>query len=162
MAISARYSAELSVSETLESNVAAATSATIRHEGFNSAYNIRPANGDAPGAIVVADILSLTAGALTIDLTNLAGTDGTKDGTGLKVQAVLIRNHDEGNAAMTFGVGASNGYQLKGATWEETLLVGQEMLFYGNDATPDIEASAKTIDVTGTGTESFQFMVVLG
>ena len=107
-------------------------------------------------------VVSLSGGAATIDLTSLTGVNNESvDGTGLKLQVLKMKNRT-GNATMTIDVGASNGYELAGAGFEATLQAGQELTFFGNDATPDIGASAKTLDLTGTGTESAEISIVMG
>lgn len=107
--------------------------------------------------------LALSTGAKILDLTAL--TDGvlaTKDFTGLKVQVIKLINKTGNANDMTFAVGASNGYNLMGSDWTITLTAGQHILLFGNDATPDVGSGAKTIDVTGTGSQAFQILIVAG
>jgi len=92
--------------------------------------------------------------AATIDLTALPGTNnGVVDGSGLKVNGVHFRaatalGADNG-AAVTIVVGAANGYELSGPAFSITLAPGQEFAYMGNNATPDIAAADRTLDMTG-------------
>jgi hypothetical protein len=161
MAVSASYSLRCDVNETLATNVPAAETPVIIHGQFSSTGTLN-ATSTPPATKMAAQTISLTAGAVTIDLTALTGTNGaTVDGTGLKVQILKLKNRSS-NAVMTFGEGASNGYEALGNAWTLKLLAGQEIEMFLNDAAPDIASGAKTIDVAGTGTESFDFIVVMG
>jgi hypothetical protein len=42
------------------------------------------------------------------------------------------------------------------------LAPGQEFLFFGNEATPDVGSGAKNIDLVGTLTQGVQVVVVAG
>ena len=109
---------------------------------------------------------TLVAGALTLDLTALVNSEGTTiDTTGLKLQTIVIEN-PAGNADMTVGIGASNGYALFGtagkvevpASATQDGRMGQVF----NDQTPDVAGGAKEIDITGTGTEKVRIGMTFG
>ena len=105
---------------------------------------------------------ALTAGAATIDLTALTGTNGAAvDFTGLKVQAAKFIN-PVGNAAMTITFGATNPYLLGGTAFKWILSAGQELLVYLNDASPDVASGAKNIDISGTLAQSLTCVLVAG
>ncbi|HUX17166.1 MAG TPA: hypothetical protein VMW52_11885, partial [Phycisphaerae bacterium] len=59
-------------------------------------------------------------------------------------------------------VGETNGYALLGAAFSVALLAGQEVLIYGNEATPDVASGAKVLDLVGTGVQGLDVIVVLG
>ena len=111
MSVTVTWSNDVTVAETLTSGVTGASNPIIRHNGFNA-----PKSGEAevatltasttPAATKVAEgNLALTAGAYTIDLTSLTGTNGASvTFNGLTVRNILIRN--KGAAAMTFAKGA--------------------------------------------------------
>jgi len=82
------------------------------------------------------------------------------DGTGLKVQLFKIKNKGANNLTVKFG--ASNPYNLLGASWTMILAQNQEITMYGNDATPDISSSAKNIDLSGTTTQTSEVVIVMG
>jgi hypothetical protein len=161
MSVAATYSLKLEVRETLTVGVDAASLPVVLHDQLNVSGTLN-ATSAVPATKHIQDAaVPLAAGVYTIDLTALPGTGGaTVDGTGLKVQ--LIRIHNKGAAAMTFADGVTNGYELLGAAWTITLPPGGAMQFYLPDTAPDIGASAKTIDVTGTGTQTFDLSIVMG
>lgn len=164
MSIEAAYVANLTVVETLETNVPAvsASDAGITHNGWNKSATLN-ASSTPPATKTAAFQKALSTGSGTIDLTALPGTNGaTVDGTGLKVQAIKFANPAANANPITVAVGASNGYDLFGSAFSITLQPGQEALFYGNDATPDVGASDKTLDLTGTGSQALNVQVVLG
>ena len=106
----------------------------------------------------------MSGGAGTIDLTALPGktVDETINGTGLKVQTAKFRNLPTNANKITIKFGAANPYNLKGSTFTFELLPGQSDLFLGNDATPDIASGARTIDISGTGSQVLEVMIVMG
>lgn len=113
--------------------------------------------------LVYKKTLALTAGALTIDLTALTNTLGeTIATTGKKVRAIAIVPTSTNTGALTFTEGSSNGYELGGNTWKYALTAGQYFMVYCDADTPDVAAGAKTIDVTGTGTETFDILIIFG
>ena len=73
----------------------------------------------------------------------------------------MFQNPKTNANAVTIKVGASNGYPLKGASWQETLQPGDQMLCYLTAATA-IGSAAKSIDLAGTGSQAFNMAVVMG
>jgi hypothetical protein len=109
--------------------------------------------------------VALVAGAYTIDLTALPDVNGaTTTLTGKKVRALFFENL--GAANMTFAKGASNGLDTLSGAWTMTLLPGEKRCIdlMGVDVASiaAISGTIKTIDVTGTGTDTFDFGVVVG
>ncbi len=103
-------------------------------------------------------LLSLSAGVATIDLRALTGTNGgSVDGNGLKLQIFRVKNL--GAAEMTFAVGASNGLDIgDGIKVPPGAVIGAMY----NDGLHDVDASHKTIDVTGTGSQTAEITIVMG
>lgn len=106
--------------------------------------------------------LSLSAGALTVDLTSLARTGRSAlDLTGQIVYGFLIENL--GANDMTFVAGAISGYGLFSATngtvvgANNGLEMGYTPAGYGT-----VGASALNIDVSGTAAQSFNIMLITG
>lgn len=165
MAVSLNPQFLLSVVETLTGNVDAAESPQVTHSGFNLTGVRLNASSTPPATKVSAVTHALTAGAKTIDLTVLPGTEGNQDCTGLKLQLLLLEN-PAGNAAITIGKGASNGYALFGTTNTVTVAAAATqagyLAFFFPEGLPDVAAGAKTIDVSGTGTQEFNLILVLG
>lgn len=167
MAVTVNYKASSTVVETLASSDAPASSAANRkviHDGYNTTKALSGST-TVPVTKMAAFSQALTAGAATIDLTSLNGTGGnTVDGTGLKLQILRVRAPTTNSNPLTLTKGASNGYGLDsgGSAWTKVLDPGQEMLFYGNNLAPDIAGGVKNIDLSGTGVESVEVMIVMG
>jgi hypothetical protein len=118
--------------------------------------------GAVPVTKVVATEVALIAGAKTLDFTAIAGTNGrTHDMSALRLQHLILKNKT-GNAAMTFEVGASNGYTGLGSAFSVTLAAKQAIIFIGQEGAAEVAAGVKTIDITGTGTEIFEIIAVFG
>jgi len=150
------------VQETLETNPysAAAAGRIVTHSLFNSS-KILTAATTPPVTKVAAFKQALSAGAATIDLTALTGTNGAiVDGTGLKVQVLKVKN--TGVAPLTITPGAVSGYNLLGAGMSLILAQNQELEIFGNDATPDIAAGAKNLDLAGTLAQESEWIIVMG
>lgn len=163
MPVSLTVGMKITSVETISANVPAAATndKTITHSGFNKPDTTLNASSTPPVTKCSYSQPALSGGAYTINLAALTGSNGVAvDLTGLKVQAVKIKNN--GANPMTFTEGASNGYALLGTTFLFTVQPGQEIMLLGNDATPDVAAGDRTIDVTGTGTQSFDLAVVAG
>jgi len=157
-----QYNAQMTVTEILAGNVVGLSDKTVKHTLLNKTIQLD--SGTTPPVTKVATYRqALVAGAGTIDLTALVGTNGaTVDGSGLKVQAIKLSNPSTNANVITATFGAGNPYNLAGAAWSVALLPGQEFLFYGNDATPDIAAGAKDIDLAGTLVEPLDYSIVMG
>lgn len=163
MSVSASWAATCTVVETLPNNTSSAPDATrkVTHTEFNEGSTLT-ATTTPPATTVAEFIATLTAGALTIDLTALTGTNGvTVNGTGLKVQVVRIKNL--GANIMTFKVGAANGHTgVFAATNGQPVQPGAVFMLYTNDTNDDVDGTHKTWDVTGTGSQTAEITIVLG
>lgn len=107
---------------------------------------------------------ALAAGADTIDLTALPEGNfaADQDFTGLKVQVALIHVLATATVAMTFSAGATNPYNLFGASGQIELGPDDWCLLLFDETTPDVAAGAKEIDVAGSGTESYEIQLAAG
>jgi len=164
MSVKLTYTTALTVAEVLAANTVSAAEAqrTVTHSLLNKSA-VFTGTSDVPVSKVAAFEKALVAGAGSIDLTALVGTNGAAvDGTGLKVQAIKVIADADNSAAITLADGASNGYELLGASWTIKLKAGQEIVIFGNEETPDIGGTAKVIDLTGTGTDKLQIIIVMG
>jgi len=164
MSVKLQYTTNLTAIEVLATNVNGepAANVTVKHTRLNKSATYQ-ADTTPPVTKVATFSQSLTDGAATIDLTALEGTNGAAvDGTGLKVQAIKIVAKAANANAITIAKGASNGYALAGAGFSVALAAGQEVVLFGNDATPDIAVDAKTLDLTGTGTQGVDVVIVMG
>lgn len=146
--------------------VDAASSVTIVQSGFNLS-GVRLTGSTTPAVTKESyHDYTFTAGAVTVDLTALLDAVGAAvDGTGLKVQCLIIKN-PAGNASINMAPGASNGYDIFGASNDITIpghaTYDNYLSFYFPEGTPDVAAGDKTLDFTGTGTQTFYLGIVLG
>lgn len=162
MSVALSYAAQVTVTETLAANVVAAPSPIITHNAYNGSANLTGST-TPPVSAFAAFLKALSTGTATIDLTSLTGTNGaTVVGTGLKVQCAKFKNTSTNANNITIAAGASNGYNLLGASFTLILAPGQEITIYGNNATPAVASGAKTIDLTGTGSQTLECVIVLG
>ncbi len=162
MSITAEYVSGVTANETLETSVPASTDPIVKHNGYDTSESLT-ATSDRPITKVAYFSQALTAGTATIDLTALTGTNGAAiDGSGLKVQMFKIAVPSGNANTYQVKVGAANGYDLMGANWDDTLQPGQEMTFFGYDATPDVAGADKTIDCVGTGSQAANITIWFG
>jgi hypothetical protein len=163
MSVAVTYAATCTVAETLGQNTGSAPAAQrlVTHSSYNQAAALNGAT-TPPATTCAHFLLALTAGAATIDLRNLTGTNGAVvDGNGLKVQVVRIKNL--GANAMTVKSGAANGHTGFFTPTTGTIIPpGAHIVIYTNDNGDDVDATHKTWDVTGTGTQTAEVTIVLG
>lgn len=164
MSISVSAAMTLSVTETLAGIPFASTTAKdkqIVHNGLNETWTLN--SGSTPPATQVCDFQkALSTGAGTIDLTAVPGSLGNLDLTGLKVQLVRFRNPSGNANPITVTFGAANGYLLLGTAWKMILQPGQSVELFLNDASPDVDATHKNIDIAGTGSQALDVLLVAG
>ena len=112
MSISATAVANLTVVETLAIDVPFAPGASITHNGLNTTAKLSATTTPA-GAEVAAIAVPLVAGAATIDLTAMAGTNALAvNGTGLQIQAVMIQNPEGNLHPLVVAPAGTDGYAL--------------------------------------------------
>ena len=158
MSLSVSYNFGLTVRETIEAGVAGVSNPTLTFDGYNESGT---KNGSSVPAVTKQSqfLLTLTAGAATINLAALTGANGaTVDMTGLRVQFIRIKNL--GANSMAFANGASNGIALPSGTI--TVPAGGIYQAYFADASPDIAAADRTLDVTGTLVETAEITIIAG
>lgn len=164
MSVAVTSSMALVVDETLETNVALLDPADkkIRHK--LSASRTLNATSTPPGTKVVSGEIAMTAGAATLDLRAIAGANGaSQDLNGLKVQEIILESKAGNANPITIVGGAANGYLVFGTAGKVTLAAAGDaahLLF--NDSLPDVDATHKTLDISGTGTQTLQYIIVAG
>lgn len=164
MAVAATAVFQCKVVETLEANTASAAEAKrkVTHDQFDDTYELAAAT-TPPATKVAAFEQNLSAGAATINLAALTGTNGaTVDLTGLKVQIISIEAKAANANPITIVPGASNGIDLFGASSSITLQPGQRFMWFGNDAAPDVASGDRTLDLSGTGSQGLNIIIVAG
>lgn len=151
----------LTVSETVTSPDAAAANATVKHDQFNVS---KTANSSAPYSVTLtaSQEIALVAGAKTIDLTALIGTNlGAVSLDTKKPIWLLIKNKSTNvGGPMTFAKGASNGYTGLGASFSIQIPIGGSILIDLNTGTTTVSSTVKNIDVSGSGTDVIQLCVL--
>jgi hypothetical protein len=116
-----------------------------------------------PVSKVVGRTLALSSGAATVDLTTITGANGaTVNSTGSRVQAIYLENVAANSNTIAVTQGASNGYDGFGPDFKVTLNPGAMLLIYSADGGTDIGASNRTLDLAGTGAQTFNLLVVTG
>lgn len=158
MAVTSQYAFKIFATETVSGD--GFSSQSLVHADYDETGTLSSSSA-APITKIVSKLVTLTTGAYTIDLTTITGTNGVaQDGTGLKVQMIRVKNLGANN--MTFSEGASNGLSLFGSSWSKVVYpsgVWQEFL---NEGSPDIASGDRTIDVAGTGSQTFELTVLMG
>jgi len=162
MSVTASIVMNATVVETLTTNADSLSGGDtdITHKAFNFNSTIK-SDSLVPATKVSAQVVALSTGAKTLDLTALTGANGgTVDATGLKLQVWKVKNL--GAADMTFTFGAANPYNALGSAFLFVLKQNQQAMFFLNDSSPDVGSGAKTIDVSGTGSQTFQNLMIFG
>lgn len=160
MTVTVAYDFKATKSETLDTNVTDAGTKLVTHDQWNVSGTLN-ANSTPPVTKTANWLTTLTAGSATIDLTAMLGTNGvTVDGTDLKPQIVRVRNL--GSNALVIEPGDSNGYALLGAAFKISIPAGGTFQVFLNDGTADIASNAKTLKLTGSGSQTSRWSVDVG
>ncbi len=165
MSTALTYQAIATVVETPAGNGSAfvkATDATVTLDGMNTTVVLGAAT-TPPVSKSALFTATLVAGTVNIDLTALVGLGGgAQDCTGLRVQLARFKA-PAGNAnPITIQGGDTNSYDLMGSTFKTILQPGQEVTFYGCNLAPVVGSGAKTMKLTGTGSQTLQVEIVAG
>lgn len=156
--ITVQYASQVTVTETFVLD--AAPSPQVVYSAFNTSVPLS-ATTAVPVTKKAFDTVALVTGAKTLDFTALNDDLlGSIDLTGLKIQ--IFKLYNLGAAAMTVAKGASNGYTGFGSSFSVVVPPGGEVVFYGAEGAADVSGSVKTIDITGTGTQTFELTVIAG
>lgn len=163
------YASQLTIAQTFDTTAAPASTgggATITHDQWNTTVTTAAtASSGIPEICTKCASFSqaLSSGTATIDLTSLTGTNGAAvTFNGLKVQFARFQNPSSNANAITITEGASNGYELGGSSFSWILQPGQEITIRGYEATPEVSASTKTIDLSGTGAQALRVQLAAG
>jgi hypothetical protein len=145
---------------------ASAEEIAVQHNKFNQSGSRWNATSVPPVSMVSYQTYALVTGSKTIDLTAILNFLAvSQNGTGLKVQSVIFVN-PAGNATMNIAPGGSNPYPLFGTGNDIDVpgnaTVNSWIAFGFPEGLPDVASGAKTITVTGTGTQTFNLGIVLG
>lgn len=172
MSIDGKFLLSMTTRETLETNVDGASNPVITHDVFNKSQRFNASTTPA-GTVIIADTKALVAGAATLDLTALPGPNGaTVSANGLKLLGWFFGNRAGNTADIVAVVGAATPYNFNGhansrATATAPLSADDAPGWAGGwngqaASIPDVAAGAKHIDVSGAGTESFDYVLIFG
>jgi hypothetical protein len=161
MSVSTVYESNVTTTETLSTGVPAASSARpLLHNGFDTSVTLDSTTTPDETATNYSTA-TLSGGAATINLASLTDVNGaTKDLTGKKVRWLKIKNG--GSNSVTVSKGASNGYTGFGASFSMEIKGGGEVTIYCAGNGVAVAAGVRTLDLSGTGTDSFSFAVGAG
>lgn len=161
MVLTAKITQTIEVTETLED--LSITNAEIKFKPTHTAT--LTGSTTPPASKFVKKLVELVNGAATIDLAALTGwgtNNTTENMTGLNLQEIYVEATSTNANPITISTGGTNGYAAFGETWSIDLSASQVFSAYGNNATPEVGASDKTIDLAGTGTQSVEIYMVFG
>jgi hypothetical protein len=145
----------ITATEVLSDSSLSTSAKSVSHTQFDESAT------PSPATVYSGNVYALVTGAKTIDLRALytvAGGEG--DGNGLKVQGMFFKNLGANN--MTIVAGASNGYEIFGASGSVVVPPSGWLCMFFNDASADVAAGDKEIDVSGTGSQTFELALILG
>lgn len=145
----------LTAIEELSDESLSSTAKRVTHNAFSETTT------PSPATMYSGDVYALTTGAKTIDLRAIYTVGAAVgDANGLKVQGFFFKNL--GANAMTIVGGASNGYLIFGTSGSVVIQPGGWLTLFTNDGSADIDATHKTIDVSGTGSQTFECGFIFG
>lgn len=170
MTIDGKFMLTMTTRETLASNVDGVSNPVIQHDQFNKNERFN-ANTTPKGTQIISDTIALVAGAKTLDLTALPMPGGgTYDATGKKLLGWFFANRAGNTVDIVAVKGAANGYNFNAHASSRAVATfpvsandnpGWAAGWNGKATNvPAVAGGAKTIDVTGTGTESFDYCFV--
>jgi hypothetical protein len=163
MSINVQYSSALVTAETLTVNAGHQASGQIVTSQLARGLSALGSASTPPCSLRAGQDMALAAGAGTIDLTALLGTNGvTVTGAGLKVQFAKFSAPAANSAAITVAIGGTNGCDNFGPSFSVKLVPGAEVLFMLNSAGTVISSTNKILSLTGTGTDVMSFEIVMG
>ena len=152
----------LTTTEVLQ-GVPGAVGGTVINDDFNQSVSLTP-TGSVPVTKGSYQTYTIAGGLVDIDLTALLGTQSNVDGTGLKLQALFIKNL--GNNNINVAPGAANAYSPFGAGNDIDLPANatnkSHILLYTPELLADVAAGAKMIRITGTNGDTVQVGILLG
>ena len=159
--ISGQLNLVMQASETLLTNVPAASAPRVQHNGFDTKATLRSTGTPALAAVCYLR-QALVAGVLALDFTALAGVNGgTINATGKKLYAVRVK-HNGNDDVLTIAAGSSNGYQGTGTAADGYVVPGGQSMFVLGTAGPNVDGTHKTYRVyTSDNTATHQVEVSL-
>ena len=163
MIVSLTYRSEMTAIQTIEGTPPPSPEdRTITHNALNR--TLRLGGSSTPKIDLIAVFrVTLVNGEAVIGLTNINTPTGIIDATGRKLRAFKFRcPATNTGGAVTVEAGASNGYDMLGGSWSIPVPIDGEVMMYLKDTAPAVASGAKTLDLTGTGTDSLDVSFIFG
>ncbi len=161
--VSAAIATKLVVTETLGTNVPAASNPQVVHDALSQGVTLN--SGSTPSALqYAADLVTLSSGAASIDLTSVSGTNGAAvNGNGQKVIGFQwVRNGAGESHNISMAAAGSNGYAVGGTGSVIIMPPNSSGVIYFGGSAPVIGGTAKAISLTGTGAETVILAFLFG
>lgn len=166
MSVTLRYDAKFHADETPSLSLDLASNPTLSHR---CSYSGTSGTIDGTTTVAIDDVFSdrrsLSAGALTLDLTSLTSTLGVaKTFSGKKVKGLFMMANSANTAGIVVKDGATNPYLIFAtSTGEVTIYPGQPfMQLYGSNLAA-VSGTVKTIDFSSADTDAeFEIIIVVG
>jgi hypothetical protein len=154
----------LEATEVLDSAATPAASSpqarTVTQNAYNTAVQGTPTTTPAvTGCSFKSDTVG-GGGTTDIDLTSMPGVTATQTANAKKVQGFKFLNDSDSPLVLT--PGPSNGYELGGAGWSETVWPGGEYFVRTNNGPAAVDGTHKIIRVTGTAGKAFRWGLTFG
>lgn len=154
MTVSAQYDLKLIVTETPALALDLAANPDIIHQITGLAGTLNASTSVTAGK-VISDQVALSAGALTIDLTNYVRTTlAAVDFTGLKVKLWIFYADSTNASTVTIAGGASNGYLLFGTAGNCILAAGEARYGLCPATSPTVSSTLKNLDFSSSDTDA--------
>jgi hypothetical protein len=166
MSVTLRYDAKFHVDETPALALDLASNPVVSHR---CSYSGVSGTLDSASTVAIDDVFSdrrsLTAGALTLDLSALTSTLATtKDFTGKRVKGLFVMGSPSNTGGILIKKGASNGYEIFGSSsGQATVHPGcpLEVLFGSNLAV--VGAANEEVDFSSADLDAeFEIILVVG
>ncbi len=163
MALSLRYDMNLKITDPYALGLDNVEDANLIHT-LGTIGGTLSSNSSVPITKPWSDNVAMTAGAVTLDFTALDQVNlPVVNATGLKLQLFIFRNLSANSNTITIKDGATNGYDIFGdSSGQITLNPGEVEMRFCNESLEDVSATVKTIDITGTGTETLEVVMAFG
>ena len=150
---------DLTATETFtEAEMPALANRQFQYKEFSANKSLNAATTPA-ATKVYAEKLS---GSQTLDLTALTRSIGAVvNATALRLQQIQISNLST-SATIVIAKGATNGYAFNGAAGDKAILPSGHYAEYFHDGLTDIDATHKTLDITGTTGQYYNVVMIFG
>jgi len=160
MTVSVDYTFNHTMHDNAAANPLVLSSPAITGNGLDETGSLNSTTTPAVSK-VAAGAAAMTAGLATIDLTALTGLDGTSR-TLNALKVVLAKFKNPGANPITIAKGAANGYTGFGSAFSHTIPPGGTASFNLSTGGVAVDGTHKTLDVSGTGTDTLQYSFSAG